>query len=196
MTNPALRRVVRRETHSPRTVITVIVAVLVALALIYIGVEIVLAQTGAPALLVSPADAWQWLTQLPNAQPSGAVMAGAIVVALVGLVLVWLGVAPGRLSKQELTGGTGVVVVDNGVIAASLAQRISEESGLARDKVTVGVGHRSVDVTVRPAPGEPLEASEIKSLASAELADYGLARSLSVHARVVRVSEPGEGSMA
>ena len=42
MTTPAFHRIVRRETHSPRTVAMIIAVVILILALVYVGVEIVL----------------------------------------------------------------------------------------------------------------------------------------------------------
>lgn len=40
MTSAVMKRVVRRETHSPRTIATVVLLVLVALAAIYVGESI------------------------------------------------------------------------------------------------------------------------------------------------------------
>ena len=51
MSTPAFRRIVRRETHSPRTVAMIIAVVILILALVYIGVEIVLHLLAQPALL-------------------------------------------------------------------------------------------------------------------------------------------------
>jgi hypothetical protein len=50
------RRVSRRETHSPRSLVAIVLAVVLILVLAWIGTEIVLALLGAPALLVAPVD--------------------------------------------------------------------------------------------------------------------------------------------
>ena len=47
MSNAVLQRVVRRETHSPRTVITVVVLVIIIAAAAYVGTELVLRLLGA-----------------------------------------------------------------------------------------------------------------------------------------------------
>ena len=57
MSTPALRRVIRRETHSPRTVAMFVAVVLLILALAYVALEIVLSLAAQPALLVGPAAA-------------------------------------------------------------------------------------------------------------------------------------------
>lgn len=189
MSTPALRRVIRRETHSPRTVAVFVVVVLVIVALGYLGLELVLHLAAQPALLLDPTTGWGWLLGLPSTAASGLVIGGGVILALVGLVLVWLAVAPGRLPKHVLNGAGRAVVVDNGVIASALAQRLAQETGIARDAVIVGVGHRVVDVTVRPGAGVPLDADEVRTAAEAAVTEYALATPLRIRVRVERPRE-------
>lgn len=188
MSTPALRRVIRRETHSPRTVAMFVAVVLLILALAYIGLEIVLSLAAQPALLLGPAAAAGWLVGLPT-QPVGLVIAGSIVLAVIGLIFIWLAVTPGRLSKHALEAGDRAVVVDNGVIASALAQHIADETGIPRDDITVGVGHRSVDVTMRPGAGIPLDQATVQSVAEQELQTYRLTRSIRTRVRIERAME-------
>lgn len=189
MSTPALRRVVRRETHSPRTVAMFVAVIVLILALGYIAFEIVLYLAAQPALLLGPGAGLAWLVGLPSAQPPGLVIAGAAVLALIGLILVVLAVTPGRLSKQVVQWGERAVVVDNGVVAASLAQHLSDETGIARENIVVGVGHRTADVTVRPGADVPLEASDVQRIADAEVESYQLARPLTTRVRIERPKE-------
>lgn len=189
MSTPAFRRIVRRETHSPRTAAMVVAVVLLILALLYVGVEIVLDLLAQPALLASPEAAFAWIAGLPAAQPEGAVVAGGLALAVIGLVFVYLAVAPGRLPKHEMTWPGRAVVVDNGVIASALAQRISDETGIARDRIDVGVSHRSVDATVTPGPGVPLDAAGVRQLVDAEMTAYQLAPPVTTRVRVLRPQE-------
>ncbi|WP_368498108.1 DNA/RNA endonuclease G [Herbiconiux sp. A18JL235] len=182
MTDPALRRVVRRETHSPRTVATVVVLVLVALALAYLGTEIVLRLAGAGPLLVAPAAGLDWLVSLPSAQPAAAVVAGAAVIAVLGVVLIVLAIGAGRLPKHRM--GPDAVVVDNGVIASALAQHVADEHGLRRDEVTVGIAHRTADVTVHPEAGTEIDRFAVIRTATDELDRYELDPRVRVRARV------------
>lgn len=192
MSSPVLRRVVRRETHSPRTVAMIVAVVLVILALVYVGVEIVLNLLGQPALLLGPAASLAWVVGLPTEVPVGASIAIGAVIAVLGLVLVLLAVTPGRLSKQQLMLGESAVVADNGVIASAIAQRISDDSGLPRDQVRVGVGHRVVDVTVSPAVGVPLDEARVRGVVDDELESYRLATRKRTSVRVERPRDAEE----
>lgn len=189
MSTPVLRRVVRRETHSPRTVAVFVAVILLILALAYVGLEVVLYLASQPALLAGPVAGWGWLLGLPKAQPAGLVIAGSVVLAMIGLVFIWLAVTPGRLSRHRLEAGGRAVVVDNGVIASALAQHLAEETGIVRENITVGVGHRSVDVTVRPGVGIPLDKSTVQSAAEAELGTYRLVRPVRTRVRIERPTE-------
>lgn len=189
MSSPGLSRVVRRETHSPRTVAMFVAVILLILALAYVGLEIVLYLAAQPALLLGPGAGLAWLVGLPSGQGGALAIAGAAVLVLIGLVFIVLAITPGRLSKQQLTWGDRAVVVDNGVIASALAQHLSEETGLARENITVGVGHRGVDVTVRPGAGIPLDKSAVQSAADAELQTYRLTRSVRTRVRIERPTE-------
>lgn len=186
MTDAVLRTVVRRETHSPRTVAMIVAVVLVILALVYVGVEVVLNLAGQPALLLGPAAAFAWVVGLPTEVPTGLAVTIGVVIALVGIVLVVLAVAPGRLSKHQLVVGESAVVADNGVIASAIAQRVSDDSGLPRDQVRVGVGHRSLDVTLTPAVGVPVDEARVRGLVDDELASYRLASRLRTAVRIER----------
>lgn len=191
MSHAVLERAVRRETHSPRTVATVIVLVAVVAAAGYAGTELVLRLLGAGPLLVDPGEAWTWLAQLPGTEPTSATVAGAVVVLVLGIVLLWLAVSPGRLSKHRIGTSQHAVVVDNGVIASAVAERIRREFDLSKDGVVVGIGHRSADVTVRPEPGQEVAVPEVRAIAEAELASYALSPAVRVRARISHRTEQG-----
>ncbi|WP_029150569.1 hypothetical protein [Microbacterium indicum] len=182
MSDAVLRRVVRRETHSPRTAAAVVVLVAAALAAAYVGVEIALALSGADPLLVSPGHALAWLERLPSTRFAAL---GAVA-ALAGIVLIWLAASPGRRPKHAIGRASRAVLADNAVIASSLAERVRREMDLSPGAVVVGVGHRQADVTVRPEPGQQLERASVRAVAEAELDEYDLTPSVSVRVRVLR----------
>jgi len=192
MSDRVLTRVVRRETHSPRTVAMAVAVVLVILALAYAGVEIVLGLLSQPPLLIAPADGLAQLADVPG-QPSGAVIGIGALLAVIGLVFLVLALAPGRLSKHRMDIGDRAVVVDNGVLAASLAQRISDEAGIPRDHITVGVAHRVVDVVITPDAGLPIDASRVRLIADEEMAGYRLTPPVKT---VVKIAPPKEQELS
>jgi len=194
MTNTVMTRVVRREMHSPRTVMTVVVLSLVVAAAVYAGIEIVLHLLGASPLLVAPGAALAWVVELPTAEPRAAVVAGASAVAIVGAVLLWFALAPGRRPKHAL-GVTGhAVIVDNGVIASAVAERVRRELDIPKGAVVVGIGHRTADVTVRPEPGQVVDRARVRSIAGEELNGYAPEPRLKVRARVLQSTERDEAS--
>lgn len=188
MSEPVLRRIVRRETHSPRTVAAAVTAAVLILALGYVAVETVLGMAGRPPLLARPGDVLRWLAALPDGQSAVLATVSAALVAL-GLALILLAVLPGRLSRQEASGNGRAVIVDNGVIATALAQHLSDEIGIARDRLTVGVGHRAIDVTVRAEPWSGVDETEVRAVVEAEVASYQLARRLATRVRIDRPRE-------
>ncbi|WP_136586297.1 DUF6286 domain-containing protein [Microbacterium hydrothermale] len=186
MTDTVLRTVVRRETHSPRTVAMLVVVVLLLLALAYAAVEIILNLTGAQPLLVSPGEALNAVVAAPTALMPVAFIIGGVVLAILGLVVLVLALKPGRLSRHEMEWGERAVVVDNGVVASALAQHLSNESGIARDDIVVGVAHRAVDVTVRPPVGIPVDEAQLRRIVDEEVAAYKLTPAVRTHLRVER----------
>ncbi|PNW08913.1 DNA/RNA endonuclease G [Microbacterium testaceum] len=186
MTDTVLRTVVRRETHSPRTVAMLVVVVLLLLVLAYAAVEIILDLAGAQPLLVSPGEALNAVVAAPTALMPAAFIGGGVVLVIVGLIVLVLALKPGRLSRHEMSWGERAVVVDNGVVASALAQHLSNESGIARDDIVVGVAHRSVDVTVRPPVGIPVDEAQLSRIVDEEVTSYKLSPAVRTHLRVQR----------
>ena len=106
--------------------------------------------------------------------------------AVIGLVFLFFALAPGRLPKHQMRFGDRAVLVDNGVIASSVARHLSEETGLSRDDITVGVSHRTADVTLRPGLGIPLDEAPLKNIVQTELDSYELTPTLKPRVRVER----------
>jgi len=186
MTDTVLRTVVRRETHSPRTAAMLVVVVLLLLVLAYAAVEIIVNLVGAQPLLVAPGEALNAIVEAPTALMPVAFIVGGVVLALLGLVVLVLALKPGRLSRHEMAWGERAVVVDNGVVASALAQHLSNESGIARDDIVVGVAHRSVDVTVRPPVGIPVDEAQLRRIVDEEVSTYNLAPAVRTRLRVQR----------
>ena len=186
MTDTVLRTVVRRETHSPRTVAMLVVVVLLLLALAYAAVEIILDLSGAQPLLVAPGEALNAVVAAPTALMPVAFVVGGVVLAIVGLIVLVLSLKPGRLSRHEMSWGERAVVVDNGVVASALAQHLSNESGIAREDIVVGVAHRSVDVTVRPPVGIPVDEAQLRRIVDEEVTSYKLSPAVRTNLRVQR----------
>ena len=167
-------RIVRRETHSPRTVTTIVLAVVIALACVYAGTELVLRMLGQPPLLVTPEAALDWVAALPTLQPLSAISAGGIVLALIGLLLMLHAIRSGRLARHQMVHEGRAVIVDNGVLASSIARTVALVAGIPQSQALVSVSHRRVIVDVTPTSGIPVDEAEIRAAVADEIASYDL----------------------
>jgi hypothetical protein len=177
------RRVTRRELHSPRSTAAIVVAVLLVVALAWVGTEIVIALLGLPALLVAPADMFTSAVNLPEA-PAGIVVAAGAVAVVLGLVLVVLGLAPGRRPRHVLETERAATVVDNEVVASALARHASLAADVDPDHTTVSVSKRVAVVDLVPTSGVPVDRADVTEAVDRELAGYGLRQKVSSRVRV------------
>jgi len=184
MTNlPLYRRILRRETHSPRSVVAITIAVVLLLVLAWVATECILALFSLPALLVAPTDALTAVTGLPQTDAAAAIMAGGIATALIGLAMIVVSVAPGRRARHIGVVDRTAVVVDNGVIASALARTASHRANIDPDQVIVTVGHRTAEIAVRPSSGFHVDREVILEAVQQRLDEFDLRPAL--RARVV-----------
>jgi hypothetical protein len=165
---PRLGRLVRRETHSPRSAAAITLAVVLILVLAWLGTEVVLQLIGAPALLAAPSD---MIAFVVDAQAQNTALFGiaGILVAVVGLILLVTGLAPGRRARHELPARRGSVVVDNEVIASAIARTASRAAGVDPDNCTVSVSHRRAEIQLMPTSGSPVDEAAVLSAVIAHL---------------------------
>ncbi|ARC58362.1 hypothetical protein AS850_14850 [Frondihabitans sp. 762G35] len=184
MTNPAIyRRVVRRETHSSRSGVAIVLAVLLMLVFAWLGTEAVLAALGQPALLVSPKDAATAVLGAASA-PVAAVTAAGAVVAVVGIILIVVSFAPGRRGRRGGSIDRTAAVVDDRVIAQSVAQTASYAGDVDPDQVHVTVGHRTVEVELQRTSGRAVDSRSIQEAVDSELASYDFSPKLRARVRL------------
>ncbi|MBS3179130.1 MULTISPECIES: DUF6286 domain-containing protein [unclassified Pseudoclavibacter] len=188
-TNTSLySRLSRRETHSPRSALAITLAVLLILVAAWIGTEIVLSLLALPALLVAPADMFASALGVLE-QPAQYVGIAGVVVAIIGLVLLIAGLAPGRRARHTLTSTRTATVADNAVIASTLARHAAHAGNVSPDNVTVSVSHRRADVHLTPASGLPVDAAAITAAVNQQLERYELNPRVTAK---VRVAENGK----
>ena len=166
-------RITRRETHSSRSLLAIILAVMLIVVFAWIGTEIVLALLGLPALLVAPVDMFTSTVGLVNAPAEGVATAG-IVVALVGLLLIVAALTPGRRARHVLDTERAATVVDNEVIASALARHSSSAGNVDPDNTTVSVSHRQADVRLTPTSGIPVNRDNVTDAVAEQLDSYGM----------------------
>jgi hypothetical protein len=181
------KRIVRRETHSSRAGIAITLAVLLIVALAWIGTEAVLAAVGTAPLLLAPTDLVGSTLDAASA-PVGVLTAVAIVVALIGLVLIVVSLAPGRRGRRGGTAERTVAVVDDRVIARSLARTASYAGDVDPSQVSVSVGKRSALIEVTRTSGRQTDVRSIDEAVRDELDAYDFSPALR---HKVKLSEKG-----
>jgi hypothetical protein len=163
------RRILRRETHSSRSGAAIAVLIVLVLVAAYVGLEAVYAALGMRALLFSPIDVLATLLSAASSQ-GGLVIAAGIVAAIAGIILIIVGVTPGRRGRHTIDDSRVAVVVDDQVIAAALSRSARTAAGLAPGQVTTWVARRSARITVTPASGVRADEEAVLAAAKAELA--------------------------
>nr|WP_258806052.1 hypothetical protein [Pseudarthrobacter sp. NS4] len=174
-----MRRVVHRETHSTRAAVAIVAAVLVMLLAAYGLLEAGVHAIGQPAWLIEPQVAAERIVALPAGIPPLLLGAIGAVLAMAGLVFFLNGILPGRrarhvLSRAVQSGGGPAVVVDDEVIASSLARRARLAANVTPEQVMVVVSRRQVLVNVRPTSGVPVDEGTVLAAIQDELGQMGL----------------------
>lgn len=188
MSSPALyRRVVRRETHSPRSGLAITIAVVLVLALVWLGTESVLAAIGQQPLLAAPKDIVTAVLTAATA-PAPLLVALGAVAAVIGIVLIVLSLVPARRGRRAGTIDRTAAIVDDRVIAQSLARTAAYAGDVDPSQVSVSVGARKARVDITRTSGRTLNTREIQEAVDAELAGYDYRPALRAR---VHLSEKG-----
>lgn len=168
-----MRRVVYRETHSPRAVVSVVAAALVLVLAAYGVLESGVHAVGQPAWLIEPQVAAQRIVDLPAGTSPLLLAAIGGVLAMAGLIFLLSGILPGKRARHLLAGGREeglpAVVVDDEVIASSLARRARLAANVTPEQVMVIVSQRQVLVNVRPTSGVPVDQDRVLEAVRDEL---------------------------
>jgi hypothetical protein len=175
--NPDMGRILHRETHSSRAAVATAAAVLVIVLAAYGLLEAAVHAIGQPAWLIEPQVAAERLVALPAG--ISPLLLGAIgaVLAMFGLVFFLNGVLPGRRARHLLGQGRTAgpaVVVDDEVIASSLARRARLAANVTPEQVMVMVSQRQVVVNVRPTSGVPVDEDAVLAAVQSELGAMAL----------------------
>ncbi|WP_422757909.1 DUF6286 domain-containing protein [Paenarthrobacter sp. C1] len=167
--DPAMSRILRRETHSSRAGAAVIAAVLVIILCVYALLEAGVRAVGQPPWLVDPTTAAERIIALPEGISPLLLGASAAVVAMVGLFFLLHAVLPGRRARHLLRDPRTAVVVDDEVLASALARRARMAANVTQEQVMVVVSRQTVVVNVRPTSGSRVSHDAVLAAVQAEL---------------------------
>lgn len=179
-----INRLIRRETRSPRTGLSVLTAVLLLAACLWLATESVLPLLGQPALLASPGRIAALAVGLPQAVLPAALVAGGTVLALAGAGLLLAAATGGRRGRRAMSSNRTALVVDDEAIAAAVSRQVRLAANLAPEQVATTIARRRALVTVRPTSGITLDPPALTAAAAEEVAALGLRKTLPVQVRV------------
>lgn len=185
---PYVSYLVRRETHSSRALISVIVALLLMAGLGYLATEGVLAALGRPPLLATPQDLWEQAPAALQEKYRPLVIIVGIVLGLFGLGLLAKAILPGTLSKHALKDDRAAYVADDSVIASGISRLMREDAGLPQGTVSTAVSKRRSLSTITPTTGRPIDQEQMLKLAKDEAASWQLQPRLKT---AIKVSQEG-----
>ena len=172
-TTTLYRRIRRRETHSPRSGAAVVVGVAAVLALAWLATETVLAALGRHALLLSPARMVAGIAALPTVA-SGALIGSGVVLAILGLIVVVLGLSAGRLGRHTIDDDRAVIVVHDEVVGSALVRAAADSSSTDPDRAIAAVGRRRATVRLTPTSGSPIDLPAVQQAVAERLQGFGL----------------------
>lgn len=183
-------RVLRRELHSPKSGLAILLALLAIVALAWLGAEGVLAALGRPALLLSPAAMAAGIRGLASVQPAVLVTAG-VVLAVLGVLLIILSLTAGRRGRHVIAAKGTAAVVDDQVVASALVRAVSQAAGISPDRAVASVGRRSGVVRITPISGVPLDRDAVQRAANDAAAGFGLEPTIRVSTKVDKKGRVG-----
>lgn len=189
-TTSLYRRVLRRETHAARATPAIIVAVLAIIALAWLGTECVLAAIGQHALLLSPAAMVTDIAGLA-AVAAGTLIAIAAGVAVVGLILLLIGLSAGRLARHTLPSDRAAIVVHDEMIASALVRYAAAAASTDPDRAVAGVGRRRAVVRLTPTTGTAIDTDSVSSDLTERLQQYALKPRLKARVVVMKQGKVG-----
>ncbi|TFD71953.1 DUF6286 domain-containing protein [Cryobacterium sp. Hb1] len=158
---PIYGRISRRELHSPRSTVAIIVAVVAILICAWLGTEIVLLMIGQPALLATPTELATGVASVSTV-PASLLTTIALACALIAIVLLIVAVTPGRRARHLIDSERTVTVVDDEVIASALAGRAARVGGINPDNTRVSISRRLATVHLVPTSGQPVQRDSVQ----------------------------------
>lgn len=165
---------VRRETHSSRALISVILALLLIAGIGYLAAEGVLSALGRPPLLAAPQDLWEQAPIALQEKSHPLVIIVGVVLGLFGLGLLGKAILPGSLSKHALRDERAAYVADDSVIASGISRLVREEAGLPQGTVSTAVSKRRSLSTITPSTGRPLDQGQMTQFTKDEVTSWNL----------------------
>lgn len=171
---PYVGYMVRRETHSSRAILSIVIAIITLALMIYLLIEGILGMLGKKPLLLSWSQMAHNVSRLPQGIHYAALLAIAVAFLVLGLFLLAKAFLPGPLNRHSIDDKRGAYIVDDAVIASAISHATRKEAGLDKDQVSTEVRRRTITTTVTPTSGIPLDSRSIQTSIEPTMQQYNL----------------------
>lgn len=169
MSDGERRKLQSHELHSARSAAAVIAALLVTAVCLYFMFEAAMKSLGQDVWIRSPGEWGTWLAGLPDSANPLVLAAGSLVVLALGLFFLLHGILPGRRARHAIPQERAIVVIDDGVLASTLARRARTEAAVTPEQVVVIVTRNHVSVQLRPTSGIGIDAAAVHAAVEDEI---------------------------
>ena len=164
------RRLLRRETHSSRSGVAVVFAVLFAAVLLaLVGLAVWAGYDEGFRQIVAA-----WIEDSVAAVDGPALLVGVGAACLViAATLILVAVLPGRRARHARATERFALVADDGVLADAAADAVSRACALGRAQVSTTLARRGLAVRITPTSGIHVDRQRAARAASAALVGAG-----------------------
>lgn len=169
-----IKRLNLRETRSSRAALSIIVAVALLLAVIWLAIELLLTLTANTALLIPPSELAERTASVATATIPEALIAIGAGMVLVGLVIVAAALLPGTKPRHIMESSRAAVVVEHEVLAAAVSRTARTVARLTPEQVATSVSRKRIEVSLHPSTGLSVDTDAVQEAVEREVAAYGL----------------------
>ena len=168
MSAHAAKRIIRRETHSGRSLGAILVALLALGVAAWLGTETVLHLLGREALLLAPGTPVALLAEPSGTELPAWATAVAVGVLILGVIAILAALLPGRSRARSEALNAAAVVVEDRALAARLARSAELAAGVPAQQVSVQLSRSAARVLITPRSGVPVDPERVREAISAE----------------------------
>lgn len=158
------QRSARRMLRRSRSLWATLCVLVVVVAAVWVGTELVLFALGLPPLLATPTA---MLDTLASGSALGLVAGAAG--AVFAVICLWGAFSPGRTGRRVLGDERAPMVVDDSVVAGALSREASVVAGVGQSQVRTHISRRRAVVDVTPSTGFVVDPAPVERDANGAL---------------------------
>ncbi|WP_449374510.1 hypothetical protein [Arthrobacter psychrolactophilus] len=170
-----LKRLNLREVRSSRAAVSIVVATVMLLVIVWLGLEQALSLTGNEPMVLVPAELLEDSASLGTAILPWVLIAAGVALVLLGIALLataglYLAPRPDMFWRTRVPPSWLIVRC----LAAAVSRTARTVARLAPEQVASRVGRTRIEVDIRPDAGRTVDANAIREAVERDVSGYGL----------------------